>query len=411
MVTNNSLPNFIPKNGNLGLGYRGFGFDVRVQAVHRSRYLKTNSATPSLVAYQRPKTTWNLKTRYALARNLSVFVDLDNITSEPLDGIYALYEDRVINNRNFYTKLVAGIDRTLLMSPRLPTPMDVALVSVFLAASLPALSREALLGHWPLAGDARDHSGQNRHGTVHDVDFSAAGPDGRRGGAAAFDGRRSWIEVPGRGLPLGRGDFTIAVRVHTEEILDDLPGDILSQYDPVARRGVNFGILSLPGSTTSQPNERNVHFGIDNGKLEPAWTDHGRPGHTVKLFGMAVYDGNLYAATCERGPEELGRVYRLDRQKGWIDCGTPDRCNAVSSLAIFQGQLYAATARYRLKGSGLPETNNPSPGGNVYRYQGGNRWEFCGRVSGETEAIFGFVVFRGAPVCVVRLQTGRAVPL
>jgi len=74
-------------------------------------------------------------------------------------------------------------------------------------------------------------------------------------GAAGFDGRGAWIDVPGAGLPLAAGDFTIAVRVHLAKDLDDVPGDILAQYDPVTRRGVNFGVLSLPGSTSSQAND------------------------------------------------------------------------------------------------------------------------------------------------------------
>ena len=78
-------------------------------AVYRGRYLRSNSATPALVQYQVAKTTWEWKSRYALNRRLSLFLDVQNIFSVPLDRIYAAYPDRVINNRGFPTKFVAGI--------------------------------------------------------------------------------------------------------------------------------------------------------------------------------------------------------------------------------------------------------------------------------------------------------------
>ena len=268
--------------------------------------------------------------------------------------------------------------------------VGVVLGLIFAGAGPAASASDGLIGHWPLAGDVRDHSGQNRHGVNHGVDLGAAGPDGKVGTAAGFDGRTAWIEVPGGGLPLATGDFTIAVRVHTAKDLDDVPGDILSQFDPAARRGLNFGILSLPGSTGSQPNDRNVHFGIDNARLEP-WVDHGQLGASNYVMAMAVFDGNLYAGTSE----EIGHVYRFDRDQKWIDCGAPDKANAITSLAVLDGQLYAGSGRYHFLGSRLPETKNQQLGGSVYRYKGGTQWEHCGRVSTETETIGGLVAFRG----------------
>jgi len=273
----------------------------------------------------------------------------------------------------------------------IPTAIQtVSLFLVFGAASLSAQSREGLLAHWPLAGDLRDHSGNNRHGENHGADLRAAGPDGRPGTAAAFNGRDSWIAIPGPEIPLGARDFTLAVRVHLEKDLDDLPGDILSQYDPAERRGVNFGILSLPGCLASRPNDRNVAFGIDHARLD-SWVDHGRLGQAMYIMSMAVYEGNLYAGTCE----EIGRVYRFDGENGWVNCGTPDKANAITSMIVHEGQLYVGSGKYRLKGSSLPETSNEEVGGSLYRYLGGTRWEHCGRVSPETETIGGLAVLGG----------------
>lgn len=109
VVTTNSLPNFVNKSGNLGLNYRGRGFDLRLQAIYRGRYLTANNANPALVQYQESKVTWVWKSRYSVNRYASVFLDLDNMFSESLDMIYAAYPDRVINNRKFPVKIVAGV--------------------------------------------------------------------------------------------------------------------------------------------------------------------------------------------------------------------------------------------------------------------------------------------------------------
>ncbi|MBM4058695.1 MAG: TonB-dependent receptor, partial [Planctomycetes bacterium] len=109
VLTNNSLPNFVNRSGNLGLSYRGRGLDLRVQAIHRGEYLVANSATPALVQYQKAKVTWVWKSRYAVTRYASLFLDLDNVFSVDLDTVYAGHPDRVVNNRRFPYKLVAGV--------------------------------------------------------------------------------------------------------------------------------------------------------------------------------------------------------------------------------------------------------------------------------------------------------------
>lgn len=260
-------------------------------------------------------------------------------------------------------------------------------------ARKPVEATATLVGHWPLASDSQDVSGRGHHGLNYGVTFApVAGHP-----AARFDGRTSWIEVPpSASLRLSTNDFTIAawVWLPEETALDDAYGDILSQYDPTARRGFNFGITHHAGVTTSQPNTRNVHFGMDNGQSDAAWRDHDRPGNAVLVFALAVHDGQLYAGTCEPGKEEAGRVFRFDGDARWVDCGRPDWCNSVSALAIFHGQLYAGVSKYQLGGSALPESENPHLGGKVYRYAGGQSWVDCGQLP-DTEAIGGLVVYRG----------------
>ncbi|MGD9853513.1 MAG: LamG-like jellyroll fold domain-containing protein [Planctomycetaceae bacterium] len=253
---------------------------------------------------------------------------------------------------------------------------------------------DGLIGHWQFHGNAQDSSVHARHAIGEGVDFQAAGPGGQAGTAAGFDGRASKLEVPAAMLPpLGTSDFSVLVRVHVAEELDDLPGEIISRYDPATRTGFRLGIDSRPGVTSSQANWQNVHFGIDSGTEPGEWTDHGRLGNAILIFALSVHDGQLFAGTCEAGADEAGRVFRFDGEQ-WHDCGAPVRCNSVSSLAVYDGNLYVASSKYRLRGSALAESENPHRGGTVFRYEGDDHWVSCGTLP-EIEAINGLVVFRG----------------
>lgn len=285
----------------------------------------------------------------------------------------------------------------LYRSTRFAPSLNFALVALILGFSRLALSTRAAepgpVARWKLHGDIRDHAGDH-HGENRGVDLSAVGPGGMPGEAAAFDGRRAYIEAPAAGdLRLGTGDFSISAWVHTSETLDDALGDIVSCYDPATRRGFSLGVVHNPGVANNQSNSRNVHFGIDNGS-EPRWTDCGRPGNAVLAFSLAVFQGQLYAGTCEGGKDESGRVFRYEEGDRWTDCGSPDPCNAVTSLVTYQGELYAGVSKYRLAGSALGESENMHPGGKVYRYAGSATWQPCGKLPGR-EAIGGMVVFRG----------------
>lgn len=262
------------------------------------------------------------------------------------------------------------------------------LVLLTLASPSSAATEAGLVGHWTLAGDCRDSSPHGNHGVSHGVDL--AGPDGAR-----FDGIDDYIEVPhSESLRLGSGDFSIAVWVHTESELDDVLGDVLSKYDPSTRTGVNLSIMSYAGVTSAQSNWRNLFFGIDAAKLDPQWTDCGRPGNNMYVKALAVHDGGLYAATWEPGEGESGHVYRYQPPAGWLDCGSPDTSNAVTALAVYKGKLYAGTEYYSGGGSALPLSPNTNPGGKVYCYEGGTQWTDCGKVA-DVVSISGLAVFRG----------------
>ena len=254
--------------------------------------------------------------------------------------------------------------------------------------------RKGLAGHWPLAGDTADVSGHARHAINHGSDLGAPGTADQPGGAAGFNGRDAWIEVPRAVLPdLGSGDFSVSAWIHTDARLDDVPGDILSQYDPARQTGFQLSLKTNAGVTFNQANWRHLQFGIDQGRSSP-WTDCGRPGHALVAFGLLVHDGQLYAGTCEPGKDEAGHLYRYDSSGKWIDCGAPAACNAITVLATFEGRIYAGTGKYRLAGSALTESENLTLGGKVFRYEGGTQWTDCGQLPA-AEAVGGMVVYQG----------------
>ena len=120
---------------------------------------------------------------------------------------------------------------------------DIAVaVTVLSALGLPASSNgedtRGLIGHWPLAGDARDVSGQRRDAVATGVKWDAVGPSGRPASAARFDGRSAFLELPAASAPkLGTGDFSLSLWMNTPTTRDDVPGDLVSQYDAARRRG------------------------------------------------------------------------------------------------------------------------------------------------------------------------------
>ena len=244
---------------------------------------------------------------------------------------------------------------------------------------------QGLAGYWPLSSDIKDGSDNNLNTVMHGaVKLNAEG--------SGFDGRSAWLEVPASSkTQLGNGDFSMAAWIYTEDTLNDVFGDIISQYDPSTKRGFHLSLKYNLGPTNTG-NFRQLDFGIDN-NYSSQWIDYGRPGNTIYPFSLISYKGNLYASTCDSSANGRGHVYRYSGGDKWIDCGFLDSSNAVSSLIEFNGELYASSAHYRIGGSSLPSSKNTIPGGRVFRYEAPNKWIDCGRVL--VEAIAGMIVFNG----------------
>lgn len=234
-----------------------------------------------------------------------------------------------------------------------------------------------LVGHWPLDGDTRDISGNSNHGVALGSEPTFWANEGHTG--ARFAPGSGLVVANAPSINIGAGDFSVATWVHTDERLTDVLGNVASKYDQREARGFNFSLLNYTGVTSHHPNHRTVHFGIDDGS-EPKVVDRGRPGTTVFVLALAVFDGDLYAGTYEATPDLRGRVYRYLGGDAWEDCGSPDASNAVAALTVHDGALYAGTARYKARGSALPDSKNTTPGGSVFRFAGGTSWIDCGRI-------------------------------
>ncbi len=245
------------------------------------------------------------------------------------------------------------------------------------------------IAHWPLRQDAKDAGPLGLHAKAHGGELTFSATEGVK-----LDGHDDWLEVPTHDkLKLGAKDFTVSLWLHTSERLDDVPGDLLSQFDADKRRGWNLSLKSH-SVTASQANLRTLHFGIDQDRLESKWTDHGQVGNGMFVKALAVFDGQFFAGTCEQGKDQAGHVYRFGSNQKWIDCGSPAPCNAVSAFAELDGKLYVGVSKYRLGGSALKESENPNLGGKIFQYDGDRKWIDCGQLP-ETEGIGGFVVFQG----------------
>ncbi len=253
-----------------------------------------------------------------------------------------------------------------------------------------------MIAHWDFDRDYNDSSGNNLHAIPHGTEIENTTPPGTEGASVVFDGRMAWLEVQDHPLlNMGTDDFSIVGWYFVSKQGNDLPGDLISKYDPETRTGFQIGIQHSPGITTSQSNTRNLFFGINSGKPDQGWKDCGRPGKNLLVYALCVWEGNLYAGTYEEGENEAGSVYRYADDGNWVFCGSPDICNSVTSLCVFNGDLYAAVSDYDASGSKLDRSPNRNPGGKVYRYKGGTEWIDCGRL-GDAPYIFGMVEFEGS---------------
>jgi Concanavalin A-like lectin/glucanases superfamily len=272
-------------------------------------------------------------------------------------------------------------------APRSLTRRQLFRAAALLPVAVRAQTRESKpVGYWPLRGDARDHSGQENHAVNHGVNLETG----------QFDGRGSYLEVPARPVLDPRtGDFSISSWVYTEPPVLDTLGDVVSKFDPAARRGFTLSLYSTSGGYNGQGSDRHVAFGIDNARTGE-WEDCGRPSPTSSYVSnsLTVFDGSLYAATTDGATErDWSHVYRYAGSARWEDCGRVGalKTRGVGPMIVHESSLFAANWSYdwtRVSKEALDTCH-------VYRYRGGQEWVDCG-APGPCRRLFGLASYNGS---------------
>jgi Concanavalin A-like lectin/glucanases superfamily len=261
------------------------------------------------------------------------------------------------------------------------------------SSSAKVSSTAQLIAHWRFDGDCQDELGHH-HGEAHGLTF-AEGVDGGAAGAAIFNGVDSIVEVPDAdALNFGTEPFSIAFWVKVKEDVESAPGDLMNKFDASLRRGFNLSLVGSSSGYSSFGDSKGIHFGIDNG-INGSWLDCGRPWKSNPMITtLAVYKGQLYAATSDAArAEDACRVFRFEGGGKWVNCGRvgndPLTLSAMT-MAVYKGKLYAGTGTWDW------EKSNAGRGGrnHVYRYEGGTNWRDCGAV-GNAFCVMSLASFKG----------------
>lgn len=265
------------------------------------------------------------------------------------------------------------------------TAASAAVVPLLAGQSLSApAALPKLIAHWPLRGDARDHVG-TAHGQAENVKFGGQ-PAGPASGGAVFNGQDARIQVPSSdALNVGTGDFSLTAWVRCETPFRSTLGDLVSKFDPAARRGINLHVSGSSPAYSAMSDTRHVHFGIDDGHVS-GWTDHGKPWPSNSLISALVaFNGELYCGIADADrPEDRAHVFRFGGGDRWIDCGrlgTDPNHHSVMSMLVHDGKLYAGTGIWDWVQAlgGLKGAPAPAPT-SVFVYEGGTRWRDIGPV-------------------------------
>lgn len=237
-----------------------------------------------------------------------------------------------------------------------------------------------LLGHWPLHNDLLDH-GPHRLPT-EPINITLETQGLRRG--ARFDGRTSQLRIVDHpALCIGDRDFTFTAWLYTEEVADDVVGDIACKFDPTSRTGWQLGVITNGGMpSASQANRRHLHFGIDQDRADVAWQDCGRPGDASLIASLLSHNRMLYATTLETAAHGTGRLWCYSGGQQWTDLGSPTGSNVLHAAVEFDGAVHVGTGRYIGQGSQLGDLPNKIPGGRVYRVEPDGQWTDIGHPGG-----------------------------
>ncbi|MFO1019109.1 MAG: hypothetical protein U0903_00190 [Planctomycetales bacterium] len=200
-----------------------------------------------------------------------------------------------------------------------------------------------------------------------------------------YGGEQKWIDC---GAP-DRCNAVSALAEHNGELY-------------VGTAWYNLKGSSLDASPNLHPGGRVFRY-LDDKK----WEDCGRIGNSKSVYGLIVYEGNLYASSLYAP----AGVFRYEGGQTWTFCGTAPEGKRIEALTVYQGGLYGTGFDkgeiYRYEGDGVEDRRgvarddadegirNPSgelyastwPTAIVYRYVKDDEWAPCGRMGEELESM------------------------
>ena len=122
-------------------------------------------------------------------------------------------------------------------------PMMSGLFWFLAAATFIHAAEPERIAHWPLQENAIEAVGGTAPMEANAISYETIGPVGSQRRAARFDGEQSVIRVLSTpALKLGSEPFSISAWVYTDGSTTDVPGDIISQFNPATRTGLHLGL-------------------------------------------------------------------------------------------------------------------------------------------------------------------------
>ena len=110
-VATTQVAGFRPKTANFALSYQLNRFRFSAQANWVDTYLISVSTNAASITYESPRTFVSAKFNYRVSPRTSVYLNLDNITREPVNNRYTGFSDRTSIIRQLYPSVGFGVQR------------------------------------------------------------------------------------------------------------------------------------------------------------------------------------------------------------------------------------------------------------------------------------------------------------
>jgi hypothetical protein len=108
-VATTQVAGFRPKTANVALSYQLNRFRFSAQANWVDTYLISVSTNAAAITYESPRTFVSAKFSYRATPRTTVYLNLDNITKEPVNNRYTGYSDRTSITRQLYPSVGFGV--------------------------------------------------------------------------------------------------------------------------------------------------------------------------------------------------------------------------------------------------------------------------------------------------------------